>query len=129
MIGNLTETIWIKHTFNEREIVELAQKMARAESIISEKADELKSVSTAIKVDIAVQEGILHACAERLRSGYEMRPRECVVTYEKGTAVYADKNTGEIVESRPMTQEEQLRLSGKRIDAEQIIRQASEEEA
>ncbi len=124
----ITETIWVKHTLTGDEIVALAQNMARAESSISEKADQLKSVTTTIKAEIATQEGILHNCAEKLRSGYEMRPRDCIVTYDKNIATYTDKETGEILESRPMTQDEQMRLSGKRIDAEQIIRESSKEE-
>ena len=41
---------------------------------------------------------------------------------------YVDKETGEILEERSMTQDEQLRLSDVRIDAEDIIRQARKEE-
>ncbi len=33
------------------------------------------------------------------------------------------KDTGEILEERPMTQDEQLRLGGVRMDAEQVIRE------
>lgn len=127
-MDNLTETIWIKYVLSGDEIMDLAQKMARAENNISEKADQLKSVSTAIKAEITTQEGILHSCAEKLRSGYEMRPRETSVNYEKGIVKYVDKGTGEILEERPMTKDEQLRLSGVRVDAEDIIREAREEE-
>lgn len=108
---NLTQTIWVKHLFTREEMSELAQKMASAEASISEKTDELKSVSTMIKAEIATQEGILHSCAEKLRSGYEMRPREADVNYDKGIVKYVDKETGEIIEERPMTHEEQLRLN------------------
>lgn len=127
-MDSLTETIWTKHTFTGEEVMDLGQKMARAEATISEKADQLKSVSTSIKAEIATHEGVLHTCAEKLRSGYEMRPKDVDLEYEKGIVKYVDKETGEIIEERPMTQEEQLRLSGKRIDAEDIIREASEEE-
>lgn len=116
---SLTETIWVKHVLSNDEVVELAQRMARAESAINEKLDQLKSVSTAIKAEIVTQEGILHSCAEKLRSGYEMRPREAGVDYAKGIVKYVDKETGEILEERPMTQEEQLRLSGVKIGNEE----------
>lgn len=124
---NLSQTIWVKHIFSEEELMELAQKMARSEAIISEKTDNLKSVTTAIKAEITAEEGVLHSCAERLRSGYEMRTRECDVNYEKGVVKYVDKETGEILEERPMTQEEQMRLTATVQDAEDIIREASEE--
>lgn len=127
-MDNLTETRFMKYTFTDRESLDLARKMGRAEASINEKMDELKSVSSSIKADIATQEGILHSCAEKLRSGYEMRPVECDVKYEKGIAKFIDKSTGEVVEERPMTQDEQLRLSEGWVDAEKVIRDASEEE-
>ncbi len=126
-MDTLTETIYVKHQFSSEENLILAQKMARAEATIREKEDTLKSVATTIKAEIATEEGILHSCAEKLRSGYEMRPRECNLKYEQGLVVYVDKETGEILEKRSMTQEEQLRLSGTAVDAEQVIRQAREE--
>jgi hypothetical protein len=128
MAGSLTQTIYVKYTFTDKESLDLSRKMARAEAAINEKMDELKSVSTTIKADIAVQEGILHSCAEKLRSGYEMRPREAELKYEKGVVKFIDKETGEVLEERPMTQDEQLGLTSKRTDAETIIRQARQEE-
>ncbi len=125
---NLTATIYTKHIFTGEEAMELAHRMASAEATISRKMEELKSVTTTIKADIATQEGILHSCAEKLRSGYEMRPREADVKYEKGMVKYVDKDTGEILEERPLTQEEQMHLSETRVSAEQVIREASEEE-
>lgn len=127
-MDNLTETIYVKYVFTDKELLEMSRRMARAEAAINEKMDELKSVSTTIKADIATQEGILHSCAEKLRSGYEMRLKEVEVKYEKGIVKYVDKDSGEILEERPMTQEEQLRLSGTRIDADKIIRESSKEE-
>ncbi len=127
--ARLTETIWVKHSFTGEESMALGQKMAQAESIISEKADELKSVSTTIKADIAAQEGVLHSCAEKLRTGYEMRQQECFADYSvKGRVKYIAKDTGEVLEERDLTEDEQLRLSGKRTDAEDVIRGAAEEE-
>ena len=125
-MNNLTRTVWVKHLFTGEEIIELGQKMARSEAIMSEKADTLKSVSTAIKAEIASEEGVLHSCAERLRSGYEMRPKDCTLEYGKGIVKYIDKGTGEILEERPMTQEEQMALTSTVTDAEDIIRKDRE---
>ncbi len=127
-MSELTETIYVKYIFSGEEVMEFARKMSRAEETISRKMEELKSVATTIKADIAIQEGVLHSCAEKVRSGYEMRPKEVGVNYEKGMVKYVDKASGEILEERPMTEDEQLRLVGKRVDAEQIIREASAEE-
>ena len=128
MVRNLTETVWVKHEFNDGESMELGRRMAMAESLIAEKSDTLKSVTTAIKAEIAAQEEILHSCAEKLRSGYEMRPQEADVKYESGVVKYVDKDTGEILKERPMTKDEQLKLTEQATDAEDIIREASEEE-
>ena len=127
-MDNLVETVWVKHVLTDGETIDLAQKMARAEATIAEKSDTLRSVMSAIKAEITTQEGILHSCAERLRSGYEMRPKEADLKYESGIVKYVDKETGEIIQERPMTKDEQLKLTGKVTDAEDIIRQASEEE-
>ena len=124
----LTETIWIKHSFNDVELVALAQRMARAESIISEKADELKSVVSTIKGEIAEQEGILHSSSEKMRTGYEMRQQKVFADYSvQGMVKYIDMATGEVVEERALTEDEQLRLSGKRTDAEKVIREDNKE--
>jgi uncharacterized FlaG/YvyC family protein len=135
MVRNLTETVWVKHEYNDEESMDLGRRMAMAESLIAEKSDTLKSVTTAIKsvttaikAEIAAQEEILHSCAEKLRSGYEMRPQEADVKYESGVVKYVDKDTGEILKERPMTKDEQLKLTEQVTDAEDIIREASEEE-
>ena len=120
------QVIWVKHAFADKEITELAHKMARAEAVISEKQDALKSVTTAIKAEIAMQEMELHSSAEKLRTGYEMRSKECNVKYENDLIKFVDKETGEVLEERPMTKDEQLRLTGERVDAEQIIREDNE---
>ncbi len=127
-MDNLTQTIYVKYIFTDPESLDLSRKMAGAVASISERMDELKSVSTTIKADITVQEGILNSCAEKLRSGYEMRPIECDVKYDNGMAKFTNIASGEIVEERPMTQDEQMRLNERRIDAEVIIRQSREEE-
>ncbi len=128
MVDELTHTLYVRHTFDDKELLGLSRKMAGAESKIREKQDSLKSVSSAIKAEIDESMAVLHNCAEKLRSGYEMRPRECLVTYDKNIIKYADKETGEILEEKPMTEDEQLRLAGHRVDAEDVIRQAREEE-
>lgn len=126
----LTDTIWDKYEFTDEENTELAQQMARAEAVISEKSDDLRAVTAAIKAEITTQEGILHSCAEKLRSGYEMRQKVVDLRYDYGNGVvqYIDKESGEILKERPMTKDEQLRLTEQTTDAEDIVRQASQEE-
>lgn len=52
---NLTETIYVKYNFNDKELLDYSRKMARAESTISEKSDELKSMVASVKAEIAEQ--------------------------------------------------------------------------
>jgi hypothetical protein len=123
----LTEVIYVKHTFTEKESLDLARKMARANSEINEKMGELKSITTSIKADIAEKEGSINSCSEKLNSGYEMRKVECILKYEENKAKYYDRATGELIEERGMTASEQLKLAGKWTDAEKVIRAVSEE--
>ncbi len=123
----LTQTLWRRHTFDDKERLVLASQMAQAEAMIRGKQDELKSVTDAIKADISVQVALLHSCAEKLRSGFYEIPKECNVSYAKGIVKYVDKDTGEILEERPMTDGEQATLAGARRDAESLIRQDNEE--
>lgn len=108
-----TETIYSKYEFSGEELLKLSRQMARAEQIISDKADALKSVTTQIKAEIAAQEEIMHSCAEKVRSGYEMHPHQCEIKYilESGMAQYVDIDSGEIIQERTMTKDEQLKLA------------------
>lgn len=127
MDSPLIETRYIKHIFTDKERLELANKMTSAMATISEKTDEIKTTTTAIKAEISEQEAIINKCASDLRAGYAMRPRQCTFRIECNKVVYIDKETGEVVDEHEMTEDEQLRLTGVRIDAEQIIRQDREE--
>jgi uncharacterized FlaG/YvyC family protein len=111
----MTETRYTKHTFTDAELLGISRKMANAHNIISEKEDVLKSFASTIKADIAQQEAVIHQCSEWIRSGYEMKQRECSLRYEVENYMvkYLDKDTGEIVDERPMTNDEQLKMSDK----------------
>jgi len=124
----ITENHFVKHEFTEKELLELSMKMARAEQTIREKEDEMKSFTTTKKAEIAEQDGIIHTCAEQIRSGYRMVMKECSLRYieSNGTVEVVDIESGEVIETRPITKDEQLRLTGKVVDAEDIIRDDNE---
>ncbi len=124
----LSQTLWVRHSFDDKERLQLGSQMASAEATIRAKQDELKSITDSIKAAISAQVAIMHSCSEQLRSGFREVPKECNVTYLKGMVKYVDKDTGEILEERPMTQEEQLQLIEHRTDAEALIRQDAENE-
>ena len=127
-VTQLTETRYIKHQFNNDEIIELTHQMLKAESAIEEKEAEVKTFTTQAKADIARYEAEITGCKEKIRSGYENIGIPCTLKYEEGFAIYFKKGTGEIIEKRPMTDQEQMKLSGGFTDAEQIIRADSEKQ-
>jgi hypothetical protein len=100
--------------------------MAQAQAQIREREDELKTVSSTIRAEIAELEAQMSQRGEKLRSGYTMMAKECYLEYTKTTVKYVDKETGEILEERPLTEDEQLQLTGERTDAEKLIRRDAE---
>ena len=111
---SLTETKYVKHTFTDAELLVISRKMANAHNVIREKDDILKSFASTIKADIAQQEAVIHQCSEYIRTGYEMKQKECNLKYEVENCMvkYIDKDTGEVIETRPMSEDEQLNLAG-----------------
>jgi len=57
-----------------------------------------------------------------------MTPVHCTVKYDGKIATFANKETGEIVEKRELTEEEQLRLASQWHDAEEVIRADNEKD-
>src|SRR4030042_946511 len=123
-----TETRYTKHQFNNEEKVEIANRMLKAEASVEEKLAEGETFKQSAKADIARYEGEIAGCKEKLRSGYESIPIQCTLKYLDGNVVYFSKQTGEIVDKRPMTEAEQMKLAGGFTDAEQIIRADSEKQ-
>jgi len=89
---------------------------------------DLKEKSKAVSGEIGEQESLISSILSKYHNGFEVKNVECKATYLDGEVTFTDALTGEIVEQRAMTEEEQLQLSEGRIDAEDIIRQASKEE-
>jgi hypothetical protein len=123
----MTHIVEVKRPYTDKEIVAYSRIMAEAIKAIAEKGAELKAFASSIKDEIAGQESILNDCAARVNMGYEMTPVTCFVKYDGKIATFTNKETGEIVEQRELTEEEQLRLTSGWKDAEQIIREDSKE--
>jgi hypothetical protein len=135
MEQTLTQTIWIKKQYTDEQKLTLGNLMAEAVKMIIGKEAELealkeeyKEAGDKIKDTISGFHSDLRDAALKLRNGYEEVQRECVISYEGNIIKFADKDTGEIVEEREMTEAEQMRLSGNMVDAEDIIRQARKED-
>ncbi len=108
-----TETKYVKHDFTPAELVAISQQMAQAEAKKREKQDDLKAIKSSLTAEIDQAESVIHTCAEKIRSGYEMRPHECKVEYilDDLKGRFIDIETGELLEERLMTKDEQLKLS------------------
>lgn len=131
----ITQIVSIKKLYSDEQKIELGKQMADAEERLSAKQEELDGEADAFKEtkkrlegEMAMIQDELHNRARMFRQGYEEIPTECIVCYNGTRVSYTDKETGEIVEEREMTETEQLHLSGQMVDAEDIIREAREEE-
>ncbi len=118
-----------KRQYTDTERLEFGKMMADAIEKINEKGIELKEFSTAIKSQVAEQESILADCASKISKGYEMTSIHCYVVYgsDGKTATFTNKETGEVVEERELTEEEQMWLTSQWKGAEEIIRADSKE--
>jgi hypothetical protein len=128
MSDEMTLSTWIKIPYTDGEKIDLANQIVEAEASIIGTTEELKGIQDEYKDKIKGFQVELHECASKYRKGYEEVQKECFVKYDGDKAIFTDKETGEILEERELTEAEQMRLSGKIVDAEDVIRQASEED-
>jgi len=98
----------LKYVFTERDMLDLAQDMARAISEQHEAEDELKTISTQIKGKVALAVGAANSAASKIRAGYEFRNIECEISkdFTEGMVTTRRIDTGEIVDTRPIAAEE-----------------------
>lgn len=127
----LTKNVEIKKKFTPTDKLEILDQISEIDKSISEKQFALANLQEQVKElkeGIAGLFGNIGDLCKKYQLGYESKWTECVVTYADGLATFTDAKTGEVVDQREITEEEQLSLSSNRIDAENIIRQASKEE-
>lgn len=99
---------YLPYHFTEEEKKELSTQMALAHLQKDESEEKLKTISKQIKSEIQGFEEKIKSCAEKIRSGYEMRNTE--VTHEKSTTpnfieIYR-KDNGDFVKARAMSEDE-----------------------
>jgi hypothetical protein len=122
----ITETRHVKRLYTQSEMDEFLRQMFMEQDVIEEKQADLDAYKKSINGEIAQHEANAGALKNKLRTGYEQVPIQCIVKYENGKALYINKSTGEFIEERAMTEQEQMKLAGGFTDAEQIIRADSE---
>ncbi len=129
----MTHNLEIRHTYTPEEITARAKQLSEEFAIVDAKISELEALKARFKNDkdelddqIGSQQVLIRELIECLAQGFEVTTKECSVKYENGETISYDKDTGEELERRPMTEGEQTRLTEHRIDAEDLIRQARE---
>jgi len=92
----------------DAEVLKYGRDAARAVSDRTRIEAEFESVKSDYKAKINEQSAIIGKLSPRIHSGIETRDVECedVKNWTKGTVVVTRLDTGEIVESRPMREDE-----------------------
>ena len=99
----------------EPEILQYGRDVARAVSDRERIKEEGKSIAKDYASKVAEQEAIIGKLSPRIHSGIETRDIECRQTknWTRGTVQIIRTDTEEIVESRPMREDEkQVELAG-----------------
>ena len=76
------ESFSLKCVLTEAEKLKYGAEMSEAVANLQRKEEELKSVSTQFKAEIASFEARIAALAEKIRSGSEYREVVCEITYD-----------------------------------------------
>jgi hypothetical protein len=123
----MTTNVQAKRPISDKEKQELLAKIVESDAIITDLVQELKDYTADKKEVIESERMNISRCCQLARDGFEQVTHECTVDYANNITKFTDIHTGEIVEEHPTTEEEQLRLSGKWKDAEEVIREDNEE--
>lgn len=101
-------TITLKCQLTDQEILQCGQAVADALEAAAELERELDEFKTMHKAKVAQQEAIVGLNTGKIRSRYEYRPVECEVVKDYGAGVVWTErvDTREIIERRPLTDEE-----------------------
>jgi len=125
----ITKVIQKKNPLTIEELKSLFDKMVEARTVMQEAKVDLDARKDAFKDLCESQLTIIDECFGDYARGYSVESIECTVSYNGKVAEYYDAKNGEQIFGEPLEDGEQLEMTGgKRIDAEQIIRQASKED-
>ena len=124
---SITTNIQAKRPISNKEKQELLAKIVESDKIVSDLTAELKEYTAGKKENIEQERMNISRCCQLARDGFENVTHECTVKYEDGMTKFTDIHSGEMVEEHKTTDEEQLHLSSKWQDAEEIIRQDEKE--
>jgi uncharacterized protein (UPF0335 family) len=103
----VTRQLYVQLT--DSELTEKGEELATITRRIRELEDEKKSIVKTMGEAIKEQQGTANYVADVIKSGAQLRPVKCAVAasgVEPGKAVVTRLDTHEVVEVRPMTDEE-----------------------
>lgn len=104
------ENIHAKHTFTQEELLELSRELGRTCTEITKLESEKSAVTKDFASRIETKEIHRDGLVDRVTSGYEMRPTDCIVVFDPKNRskdyfrAGVDGEKGEFVERREMTQ-------------------------
>lgn len=120
----IIEVIQARHTFSDTEKIELSLELSRTCSQVNSLEQEKSAITKDYAGRIGTAEIKRDSLVEKIISGYEMKPTDCIVTLDptNRSKDYHRKNPnntkGEFVERREMTQADfQLALPNTEDDA------------
>jgi hypothetical protein len=104
----IIETIQARHTFNDTEKIELSLELSRTCSSVNSLEQEKSAITKDYAGRIGTAEIKRDSLVEKIISGYEMRPTDCIVIMDpknrsKDFFRIHDGLPGEFVERREMT--------------------------
>ena len=105
----IIETIHAQHTFSPAELVDLSRELGRTCNDINTLESEKSAVAKDFGSRIETKEIRRDSLVDKVTSGYEMRPTECVVVLDPKNRskdyfrTEPDGTPGEFVERREMT--------------------------
>lgn len=108
-IPDIIETIHAKHTFTQEELIEVSRSLGRTCTEIATLESEKSAVTKDFASRIETKEILRDSLVDKVSSGYEFRPTECIVIFDpkNRSKDYIRRNvdgeTGEFVERRKMT--------------------------
>lgn len=101
-------TRYLRVNFEVEEVVAMREKISQNLQEINRKKEALAAVNRQMKGDISLLQQETSLLADKSNAGYEMRNVECSLKsdWKKKTITVTRKDTGEIVEDRPMRADE-----------------------
>lgn len=106
----------LRHTFTQKETLEIAKKMAEASRELNQAEEEKKAVTSQLKAKVDAISARVQDHASKINSGYEYRSTKVTVKYhtpKTGIKTLIRDDLNEIVETAEMSQaemQEELKL-------------------